>query len=195
MQIDFLSAKMLYRIKQASLSKELIARAMGFKPQQHPYLIDATAGFGQDSFILASLGFNLTLLERSPQVYALLEDALKRAQNDVRVTAIAKRLTLIHADALDWLKQNKTPLAQVIYLDPMFPEKKKSASSKKEMVFLQQLLGKDEDASHLLALALTCASARVVVKRPRLASYLGEHSPHFSLKGKSSRFDIYLTQI
>jgi 16S rRNA (guanine1516-N2)-methyltransferase len=187
--IDFLSQSLLYRRKEASLRNELLARAMGVSPNKNPTIIDATAGLGRDSFILASLGFKLTLLERSPVIYALLQNALERAQADPQLSTLIQRMQLIHADANDWLTDKQ---ADIVYIDPMFPERKKSAAVKKEMVILQQFLGVDDQTDTLLAKALTCATYRVVVKRPRLADVLKGQKPNFSLSGKTSRFDVYL---
>lgn len=187
--LDFLSPKLLYRIKQASLKKELLARAMGIHPRENPQLIDATAGLGRDSFILASLGYKLTLLERSPILHALLKDALSRASLHPVASSIVQGMELINTDSISWLSQHS---ADIIYLDPMFPQRQKSASVKKEMVILQDLLGKDADSSELFKAALTCATRRVVVKRPRLSEKISEQAPNFSLLGKSSRFDVYL---
>ena len=194
LHINFLSGKLLYRLKHASLKKELLARAMGLHPREHPTIIDATAGLGRDSLILASLGFHIILLERSPILHGLLADAIERASEHPALSAAIKRMQLIHADAIDWIP--KQSYVDIIYLDPMFPERKKSASVKKEMVILQDLLGKDADADsdQLFNVALTCASRRVVVKRPRLAATLSGRKPDFTLTGKSSRFDIYLTR-
>jgi len=190
--IDFLSGKIKYRSKQAGLRKELLARAIGFHPRENPNIIDATAGLGLDSFILASLGFEITLLERSPIMHALLSDALYRAKTCIQVAPIIKRMHLINADAREWL-QNKS--CDIILLDPMFPERKKSSLVKKEMVIMQDLLGKDEDSNSLFQLALTCATHRVVVKRPRLAANIADFAPNFSHIGKSNRFDVYLTHL
>lgn len=187
--IDFLSSKMLYRSKQAGLRKELLARAIGIHPREHPFIIDATAGLGRDSFILASLGFEITMLERSPIIYALLVNAMERAKNDTHIAPIIERMHLIHANALQWLEGKR---CDVITLDPMFPERKKSSSVKKEMVILQDLLGNDDDSEQLFKLSLTCAAHRIVVKRPRLAENMSGCTPNFSLTGKTSRFDIYL---
>jgi 16S rRNA (guanine1516-N2)-methyltransferase len=188
--IDFLSGKMQYRQKHAGLRKELIARAIGASPRDNPAILDATAGLGRDSYILAALGFEVTLLERSPVLYAMLNDAIERAQAHPGTAAIASRLHLIHADALEWMRNKQF---DIIYLDPMFPERQKSASIKKELALLQHLLGNDSDSEILLNLAITCATCRVVVKRPRLAPSIAKHEPNFSLTGRSSRFDIYLT--
>lgn len=193
--IDFLCKKTRYRIKQASLRKEWLARAIGFKPQAHPKIIDATAGLGQDSLILAALGFEITLLERSEPLYRLLQNAIQRAKQDTEMAPIAGRLTLIQTDAREWLSQlEDEQKPDVIYLDPMFPERKKSAQVKREMQILQSLLGKEEGSDDLLKMAITCALSRVVVKRPRLAPYLAALAPSFQIRGKTSRFDIYLVK-
>lgn len=188
--IDFLSPTLRYRSKQAGLRKELLARAIGLHPRENPTIVDATAGLGRDSFILATLGFHIIMLERSAILYALLKDALERAKKDRETAKIVERLTLVHTDAITWLTSASPP--DVIYLDPMFPERQKSASVKKEMVILQDLLGKDMDSDNLLHMALTCATRRVVIKRPRLAINMSQRTVDFSLMGKSSRFDVYI---
>jgi 16S rRNA (guanine1516-N2)-methyltransferase len=191
--IDFLSGGIRYRGEKAGLRNELLARAMGMKPKDNPRIIDATAGLGRDSFILATLGFTLTLLERSPILYALLQDALNRAKRDPETATTISRMQLIEANAIDWLAALPIPdRPHIIYLDPMFPERKKSASVKKEMAILHNVLGTDLDCAALLTVALTCATKRVVVKRPRLAPTINDQKPSFSLTGKHSRFDIYL---
>ncbi|OGT41751.1 MAG: hypothetical protein A3F42_02075 [Gammaproteobacteria bacterium RIFCSPHIGHO2_12_FULL_37_34] len=187
--LDFSSRKMLHRLKRATLRNELVARAIGFHPRTHPVIVDATAGLGRDSLILASLGFKVILLERSPIIHALLQDALNRCS-----LPYIHHLHLIYANAIDWLKKlSHDGGPDVIYIDPMFLERNKSASVKKEMVVLQNLIGKDEDAKELFYMALACAKYRVVVKRHRLAANIVERAPNFSLNGKINRFDIYIT--
>jgi len=188
--IDFLASKLLYRCKQASLKKELLARAIGIHPKEKPTIVDATAGLGRDSFILAYLGYHITLVERSPILHAALLNAMQLAAKNPEIAPIIQRMQLIHANAITWLPTQKAP--DIIYLDPMFPERKKSASVKKEIASLQKLLGTDTDSDQLLNVALTCARRRVVVKRPRLAESLSNQEPSFTLTGKSSRFDVYL---
>lgn len=190
--IDFLSGKMRYRSDHASLKKELLARALGMKPKDHPRIIDATAGLGRDSFILAKLGFNVTLLERSPIVFALLRDALSRAAADIMMSEVTARMHLIQADAVNWLSLQVEQRPEIIYLDPMFPEREKTASVKKEMVVLQNILKNEPDSIDLFDTAMACSRKRVVVKRPRLAPDLSTFAPSYTLTGKNSRFDIYL---
>jgi 16S rRNA (guanine1516-N2)-methyltransferase len=193
--IDFLSGKVAYRAKHATRRNELLARALNISPREQPLIVDATAGLGRDSFILASLGYDVIMIERSPILHQLLTDAMERAKTDPATAAIIARMTLIHADAKEWLvAKNYSRSPDIIYLDPMFPERKKSASVKKEMLTLQELLGKDTDCAMLFEAAMDCAKRRVVVKRPRLAENITARAPDYTLKGNSSRFDIYLTK-
>lgn len=193
--LDFVSGKMRYRSDQAGLKNELLARSLGVKPNDHPVIVDATAGLGRDSFILASLGFTITALESHPVIFALLRDAIRRASHVDIMKEIASHIHLVHTDARRWLSElSPSSRPDIIYLDPMFPAREKSASVKKEMVILQNLLGKVANDQELLDIALTCGKLRVVVKRPRLAPALSERKPNYSLTGKSSRFDIYLVE-
>ena len=192
--VDFSSEQITYRRKQTSLKKESLARALGLKGNTATHIIDATAGLGRDSFILASLGFEITLLERSPIMAALLADGLQRALQDPEVAPIAQRMRLIPLSGIEFLPEiNPKERPSHIYVDPMFPERSKSALVKKEMRLLHDLIGQDPDADALLEAALACATERVVVKRPRLAEPLGTMKPSFQMQGSSSRFDVYLT--
>lgn len=194
-KIDFLSTQLHYRRKHASLRSEMVARALGLKTKSPVTIIDATAGLARDSFILASLGFNVTLLERSSTIFTLLTEAMQRASLDEEVGSIIQRMHLIHTDAITWLTQLPEPRhPDIIYLDPMFPKSKKSALSQQDMRLFHEIVGDDPDAGLLLEAALSCAKQRVVVKRPRLAEPLGGLQPTFSMKGSSNRFDIYLTR-
>ncbi|OAI47040.1 hypothetical protein AYO45_06015 [Gammaproteobacteria bacterium SCGC AG-212-F23] len=188
--IDFLSGKLTYRTQHATTRNEILIRALGLKKQQHATIIDATAGLGRDSFLLASLGFSVIALERSPIVFSLLNDGIKRGQTDIDTAMILARITWLQTNAIDWLK--KSAPVDYIYLDPMFPERKKSALVKKEMRFFHDIIGNDDDAELLLQTAFACATKRVVVKRPTLAGTLGNKQADFSLQGSSSRFDVYL---
>lgn len=176
---------------------QMIAKAVGVKAGCYPRVLDATAGLGKDSFVLASLGCHVRMLERSLVVQALLSDGLARASDfaivrDAELGSILHRMSLLKEDARDYLNNlvaNEFP--DVIYLDPMFPERQKSADVKKEMAAFHSIIGKDEDADSILPLALTRANYRVVVKRPRKAPFLNNQTPSHQLEGKSSRFDIY----
>ena len=101
---------------------------------------------------------------------------------------------LCTGDALELMSGWSLEVPQVVYLDPMFPHREKSALVKKEMRALRPLVGDDDDASALLDAARRLASHRVVVKRPRHAEALGGVAPAHMLEGASSRFDIYPKQ-
>lgn len=191
-EIDFLSEKMRYRCQHASLRSELVARAMGARPEDRPSIVDATAGLGQDSFILAYLGFEITLIEKSPIIHEILDKALQNASK--KLPNIINRMHLVHNDAILWLKSlDHTNYPQIIYLDPMFPERKKSASVNKSMSSMHKIIENDDNCQELLGIALKTATQRVVIKRPRSAPKIIEHEVNFSLNGRTCRFDIYLT--
>lgn len=183
--VDFSSKKLLWRRGQG----ELIHRATGVSKHKHLHITDATAGLGIDAFILASAGAKVTLIERNPVVYLLLHDGLERAARDTETAERVAQIQLMHSNAESYLATNhKQP--DVIYLDPMYPQTAKSAKSNKRMQLLQILETTSSD-SELLKTAIQHARYRVVVKRPVKGEYLQGLKPSFSLKGRSTRFDIY----
>ena len=166
----------------------------GFRPQ----LLDLTAGLGRDGFILASLGAQVTMIERNPIIHALLADGLYRAcdkaEEDPALAEILQRIKTVCQDSVDYLETlTDQQCPDIIYLDPMFPPREKSSKVKKEMQIFHQLVGLD-DAGVLLTAALGKARYRVVVKRPVHAPVLNGREPGYSLKGKSTRFDVYPLQ-
>ena len=191
--IDFVGGRLGYRRKYGHAGGEAISRAVGIKKGHRPNIIDATAGWGRDAFVLATMRCRVHMIERSKIIATLLEDGLRRAAQDEKIgPLISTRLSLTCGDSRQALPH--APFEpEVIYLDPMFPHKEKSALVKKEMRVLQEVVGQDEDADELLKLALTIATKRVVVKRPASADYLGKRKPQTSIKTKKHRFDIYLT--
>jgi len=193
--IDFVGGSLGFRGKRSSHSKELVANAVGVKGDNTPTVLDATAGLGRDSFVLASRGCSVDMLERSPVVALMLEDALRRASRDAEVASVVARMKLHQVNASQYMRDlSPDDYPEVVYLDPMFPERSKTASVKKEMRLLQQLLGADMDTRELFEVALTVATRRVVVKRPRTAPCISELKPHHVVEGKSGRFDVYHTR-
>ncbi|MDR3410506.1 MAG: class I SAM-dependent methyltransferase [Formivibrio sp.] len=191
--VDFVGGALAHRRKFGGGRGQPVAKAVGFKGDHIPRVLDATAGQGRDAFVLASLGCTVTLLERSPVAWLLLQDGLVRAANDENTSAIAARMTLLQTDARTWLENPPQDAAfDVVYLDPMFPEPDKRAKSKKEMAAFQTLIGGDVDADALLAPARKLALKRVIVKRPRHAPWLAGEKPNFVFDGESTRFDGYL---
>lgn len=190
--VDFISGTLAHRRKFGGGRGEAIAKAVGIKKDYLPSVIDATAGLGRDAFVLAVLGCQVRLIERNPVVYLLLQDGLQRAYQDPEIGELLQQnMQLLPQTALTQLSPT-TAKADVVYLDPMYPHKQKSALVKKEMRVFQQLVGADLDADLLLAPALQLANKRVVVKRPDYAKFLAEKTPHFSRETKNHRFDIYL---
>jgi 16S rRNA (guanine1516-N2)-methyltransferase len=196
---DFYSPTVNYRRHKGGGKGQMIAKAVGLNSGQTPSVLDATAGLGGDAFVLASLGCHLTMTERVPEVRALLEDGLRVARewgavHDEALVDILSRMHLVDSDAASYMQALDEPTKpDVVYLDPMFPVRNKSAQVKKEMHVFHQLVGTDADADALLGLACASALKRVVVKRPRIAPQLADTKPSYTLEGKSNRFDIYVS--
>jgi len=191
LKVDFVSGAVNHRRKFGGGQGQMIARAAGVFPGNRPFILDATAGLGRDAFVLASLGCRVALIERSLVIHALLKDGIRRAKVDEEVREIVERMSLIHGDAVELMRTWDNQVPEVIYLDPMFAERKKTALVKREMRVFQQLAGNGSDAHILLETALSLASHRVVVKRPRKAPGIFGPSPAYSIKGQSNRFDVY----
>lgn len=192
--VDFEDASLAYR-QRYSKQPEAILKALGAKHGESLQIVDATAGWGLDAFLLASAGHRVDLFERSAILHALLQDGLRRAaaSADQSLGVIVSRMTLHLGDSSLKLQAWVDSHPDVIYLDPMFPERSKSAKVKKNMYLLQQMLHEELPTETLLRDALTLARRRVVVKRPAHAGFLEDIKPSFQLTGKSSRFDIYIT--
>ena len=190
-RVDFVEGAAAHRRQFGGGSGQMIAKAVGVQPGIRPRVLDATAGLGRDAFVLATLGCEVSLIERQPLIAALLEDGLSRAAADADVAIIAARMRLLKGNAIELMQHWQGEPPQVVYLDPMFPHRDKSALVKKEMRLFRPFVGDDLDAPALLAAALELASHRVVVKRPRKAPAIDGAKPGYSLEGKSSRYDIY----
>ena len=191
--VDWGNKSLLWRLQHGGGRGELLAKACGIKKDYLPKVIDATAGFGRDSLLLASLGCQVQLIERSPLVAAMLADGWQRAEQEPFLQPILSRMRLHHGHAISFLN-NLTAIdyPDVVYLDPMFPDRNSSAKVKQDMQTFHVAVGADEDADALLVPALAVAQKRVVVKRPRHAQPLAEQKPSLIYEGESSRFDVYL---
>lgn len=188
--VDFLHGKTGFRAQR--FSHEMIVKAVAGRSKEPLTVVDATAGLGRDGFLLAAAGHRVTLIERHPVIATLLADGLFRAAQDGEMSTVCQRIQLLVGRAHDILAQMiMSSRPEVIYLDPMFPERQKSALVKKEMRIFREVVGDDEDAQDLLEVALQVASKRVVVKRPRKSDAIGQRKPGHQLVGTSSRFDVY----
>lgn len=189
--VDFAQGSLGFRARHSVLSRELLIRAAGLiNSHEGRTVLDATAGLGCDSFMLALAGAQVTAIEHAPVVAALLQDGLDRARSDETTVLVAQRVTFHEADAVKWITQSRA-LFDVVYLDPLFPERKKSALVKKDMQYLQAIATPTLDADVLFAAAYACAKERIVVKRPGRVGHLSDKKPTYSLSGPSIRFDVY----
>ena len=195
-RVDFMFGSNNHRRRFGGGNGQAIAKAVGVSGRFLPRVLDLTAGLGGDGFVLASLGCRVSLVERHPLICSLLRDGINRAreegESDPAIRDLMNRLDLIECDSLEILSDitiDQRP--DVIYLDPMFPHRKKSAKVKKEMQAFQHIVGSDIDSDGLLERALEIARYRVVIKRPSVAKFLGDKKPTYSLEGKSTRFDIF----
>ncbi|MGI6525040.1 MAG: class I SAM-dependent methyltransferase [Bdellovibrionota bacterium] len=196
-KIDFCDGELRHRNIYGANRSSLLAKAIGARSREHaPYVLDATAGLGRDAFILAGLGCRVLMLERSPVIGVLLEDALRRGMLDADAQEAVSKMSLIKDDAEEYLKKladtSMAALPDVLYLDPMFPHQKRSALVKKEMRICRDIVGGDPDADKLLVAGLKTKIKRIVVKRMRTAPFLAGLKPNQQLMGKTNRFDLYL---
>lgn len=182
--IDFIKDGGHYKRKGLRGKSENIAKALGASKGLKKVL-DATAGLAQDAFVLGQLGFEVTATERSPILYLLLKDGQRRLGTE-------SKINFVFADAAKYISSDQFS-AEAIYMDPMFPEKKKTALPRKEMQIFRKLVGDDVDATDLLNVALESSAQRVVVKRPLKAAALKENPIH-SFEGTTVRFDLYTAQ-
>ena len=180
--------RLLLRVRRGNLSRELLVRAVKVKGIGEPLVVDATAGLGEDSFLLAAAGCRVLLFEYDPVIFALLSDALERAKRDPETAPIASRMTLFPGDSIPALP-TLTPHPDVVLLDPMFPERTKSALVKKKFQLLHQLERPCENERALFDAALAAHPKRIVIKRPAKGPYLAGVKPSYSLSGSAVRFD------
>lgn len=192
--VDFGSDIMRHR--RRSGHNELLGRAVGVSGRRHLHVLDTTAGLGRDSFVLADMGCSVTLCEREPVIAAMLKQGLQvaLASGDDWLVRVVQSMSLFAGDARTLVPQ-QLGSPDVIYLDPMFPLRGKSAAVKKEMALFHVLLDSgvtQRDADELLLWAIAQDVARVVVKRPSRAPFLAERKPSHSVTGKAVRFDVYV---
>lgn len=192
-QLD--AGRLGWRLAAERARHEAVVKACGLLKAASPLIVfDATAGLLRDACVLAAAGAHVILAERSPVVAALVADGLRRAARQSELWELLARLEFRPGDSRRLLEGLATAAARpdVVYLDPMFPHRDKSALVKKEMRAFRSVVGEDADAGDLLVPALAAARLRVVVKRPSGAPWLADRAPSFVQEGSSSRFDIYL---
>jgi 16S rRNA (guanine1516-N2)-methyltransferase len=189
--VDFGSAAMRYRLEHLSAKNEMLIKAAG--ATRSFTVFDMTAGLAKDAFVLAAFGCEVYLKERSSVLFLLIQDGLSRARLDPELRAIANRMHLVLGDSCQGCEGVRQ--FDVAMIDPMFPVKKKSALASGEMQILQSYLGENRSPEKLLVTAFDMGIPRIAVKRSlRDTSAYSKRSPVYALKGRSSRFDIFVQQ-
>ena len=198
LRADF--APLLPRVRPDRLQAELLVRAARIKQAEGPLrAVDATAGFGEDAFLLAAAGFEVTLYETDTVIAALLRDALARAVHDASLAPIVARMHFIEGDSIAAMRAlaadraagaDEAPMVDVVYLDPMFPERRKSAAVKKKFQLLHHLERPCADEAELLAAARAVRPRKIVIKRPVKGYDLAGVKPAYRLSGKAVRYDV-----
>ncbi len=223
MRGDF--TKLQKRLQYHNLTHELLVKATKVKGREKLRVIDATAGMGEDSLLLAAAGCEVTLYEQDPVIAALLQDTMRRALEEAALHEIVMRMQLVEGDSIDHLRRlgeaatgsdvqegdvghdcstltasaaatsdADTALKHpdVIYLDPMFPERQKSGLVKKKFQLIHYLEAPAENEEALMQAAIDARPFKIVVKRPAKGPYLAGLKPSYSLDGKAIRYDCYV---
>jgi 16S rRNA (guanine1516-N2)-methyltransferase len=184
--------KMIPRLKHHNLTGELLVKAAKIKDAEYPLkAIDATAGLGDDSILLAAAGFEVEMYERNPVIHALLADTIERAKQIPELAETVNRMHLHYGDSAEAMKQ-QISAPDVILLDPMFPARQKNALVKKKLQMIQKLEMPCVDEGELLLTAMALGPRKVIVKRPPKGPHLAGVKPDYSSEGKAVRFDCFV---
>ena len=191
--VEFTRGRNAHRQRFGGGINQHLCRAVGLNKHPGLHIVDANGGFARDAFVMASFGARVTLLEQSTLLCEMIRHALKcaEAEADGDVAEIAARMKVVNTDSVDYLMQLPALATDVIYLDPMFPERRKSAAVKKDMQLLHALAGPDTSAAQLLTVSLNKARRRVVVKRPVHADPISSERLTGEVRATHTRYDIY----
>ena len=189
--VDFVGGSVAHRLRFGGGRGQDLAKAMGLRAGKTPTIIDATAGLGRDSFILASLGAQVILIERSEKMHTLLVQGMERAAKEGgEFRHIIGRMTLLKGDALDLIPELTS---EAILIDPMHSERKNSALVKQDLRQVREIVGTDDDAADLVQLAIKHARKRVVLKWPAKADPIeGVKKCTHQIIGKTTRYDVFM---
>lgn len=180
---------MLHRVTNGRLQHEMLIRAAkSDKPGRKA--IDATAGMGEDAFLLAAQGYEVTLFEQNPVIAVLLKDALRRAKKHPVLKDIASRMNLVQDNSVEGMSKLLDPV-DVIYLDPMFPARQKSSLINKKLQLIRKLEPPCSEETDLFDAAISASPSKIIVKRPLKSEFLAGRKPSYTLNGKAIRYDCY----
>ena len=180
---------MVRRVTDGRLLHEMIAKAVK-TDKKGLTAVDATAGMGEDSLLIAACGYDVTLHEQNPVVALLLKDAVRRAKKIPELKEIASRMHVVEGNSIELLSNRLDPV-DVIYLDPMFPERQKSSLINKKLQLIQKMEAPCSEEDELFDAAIKAGPSKIIVKRPLKAPYLAGRKPNYSLEGKAIRYDCY----
>lgn len=191
LRIDFVEGSVAHRLRFGGGRGQDLAKAMGLRGGKTPMIVDATAGLGRDAFVLASLGAQVILIERSEKMHTLLVQGMKRAASEGgQLREIIGRMTLLNGDAMDLIPELS---GEAILIDPMHPERKSSALVKQDLRQVREIVGTDDDAADLVRLAIKHARKRVVLKWPAKAVPIeGVKKCTHQIIGKTTRYDVFM---
>lgn len=188
--LDFVESYTRFYKSKGFAKQNPLVKAVGGHSDEKRCLWDMTAGLCNDSLIFLGLGFEVFAFEREKSVYALSLDALLRTQENELLKNIFTHLNIENSDSSGILQENREA-PDVIYLDPMYPEKKKSALPSKEMQILQLIASETKMLEEFLLGCIKKARQRVVIKRPLWAKVICQDRLTHSYEGKAVRFDMY----
>ena len=184
---------MLHRLTEGRLQHEMLVHISKTK-NPAPRAIDATAGMGEDSILLAAAGYDVIMYEQNTVIAALLKDALRRAKKDPVLKEIVPRMHLVEGNSIELMKElSFSP--DVIYLDPMFPARQKTGLVNKKLQLIQKLEHPCVEEEALLSSALSLNPEKTIIKRPLKGAFLAEKKPDYSVKGKAIRYDCIIRKI
>lgn len=181
---------MIHRVTQGRLQHEMLVKAVKSN-ETGLRAVDATAGMGEDAFLIAAYGYDVTLYEQNPVIAVLLKDAIRRAKKNPVLKETAGRMHVIHGDSIELLPGNMDKI-DVVYLDPMFPGRQKTGLINKKLQLIQKLEPPCSTEEELFDAALRSDADKIIVKRPLKAPHLAGKDPNHMLKGKAIRYDCYV---
>ena len=176
------------RISGGRLNHEMLVKIAKTKTE-HPVAIDAAAGMGEDAFLLAAAGYTVYLFERDAVIAALLSDALRRGSLDPEIEEIIGRMHLREGDSIE-LMASVSEQPGIVYLDPMFPARRKSGLVNKRLQLIQKLEQPCAQEEELLEAAIAMRPKKIIIKRPLHSDSLAGKKPSYTVKGKAIRYDV-----
>lgn len=182
-----------HRIVNAGRKSELLLQAC--KSNQGQYIIDGTAGFGHDALLLASTGADVAMVEKHPVIALLLHYEYQLMLSNKNWLKLLSRIYIYYGDFINTI--NKLNKADIIYLDPMFPNNSYTAKVNKNMQLLHDIASPPtiDDEKFLFNCAINNIhdNGKLIIKRPINTPFLANKTPVQSYSNDAIRFDKYLS--